>query len=203
MVPQEQPVGTHIEQPLPEGWGSARYSVARRLASLRHAGCSPRRGPPHADPRRPCETDPVHRAETAVGSTVTRTRTRTIRGIRRAVPDHTSGDLGRSQAFYGEFLGFKIGMDMGWIVNFVSPDNPAAQVIVMTEDQTAGVTPDLTIEVDDVDRLHAQALELGYHIVHPLTDEPWGVRRFFVRDPDGKVVNVMSHLARHDEPAAT
>ena len=48
----------------------------------------------------------------------------------------------------------------------------------------------------------AQALELGYNIVHPLTDEPWGVRRFFVRDPDGKVVNVISHLGSRNEPAA-
>jgi catechol 2,3-dioxygenase-like lactoylglutathione lyase family enzyme len=124
-------------------------------------------------------------------------------GIRRVVPDHTSDDLLRSRAFYGDFLGFKVGMDMGWIVNFVAPDNPAAQVIVMTEDQTADVSPDLTIEVDDVDRLHARALECGYDIVHPLTDEPWGVRRFFVRDPGGKVVNVMSHLARRKEPATT
>lgn len=77
--------------------------------------------------------------------------------------------------------------------NFVSPDNPAAQVIVMTEDRTADLSPDMTIEVDDVDRLHAQAIDLGYEIVHALTDEPWGVRRFFVRDPDGKVINVMSH----------
>jgi len=29
--------------------------------------------------------------------------------------------------------------------------------------------------------------------VYPLTDEPWGVRRFFVRDPNGVVLNVMSH----------
>lgn len=124
-------------------------------------------------------------------------------GIRRAVPDHTSDDLPRSRAFYVEYLGFEVGMDMGWIVNFVAPGNPSAQVIVMTRDQTAHVSPDLTIQVDDVDRLHAEALERGYDIVHPLTDEPWGVRRFFVRDPDGKVVNVMSHLARHDSPAAT
>jgi hypothetical protein len=29
--------------------------------------------------------------------------------------------------------------------------------------------------------------------VHPLTDEPWRVRRFFARDPNGVVVNVLSH----------
>ena len=51
----------------------------------------------------------------------------------------------------------------------------------------------MTIEVDDVDRVHARVVELGYEIVHPLIDEPWGVRRFFVRDPDGKIVNVLSH----------
>jgi catechol 2,3-dioxygenase-like lactoylglutathione lyase family enzyme len=113
--------------------------------------------------------------------------------IRRAVPDLTAADLDRSRAFYGDFLGFDVGMDMGWIVNFVSPDNPTAQVIVMAKDQTAAVQPDLTVEVEDVDRLHARAVELGHEIVHPLTDEPWGVRRFFVRDPDGTVVNVMSH----------
>jgi len=33
----------------------------------------------------------------------------------------------------------------------------------------------------------------AYEIVHPLTQEPWGVRRFFVRDPDGNVINVVSH----------
>lgn len=115
-------------------------------------------------------------------------------GIRRAVPGLISADLDRSRAFYRDFLGFDVGMDMGWIVNFVSPDNPTAQVIVMAEDRSAHVPPDMTVEVDDVDRVHARAIEIGHEVVHPLTDEPWGVRRFFVRDPDGAIVNVMSHL---------
>lgn len=115
--------------------------------------------------------------------------------IRRAVPDLTSEDLARSRTFYRDFLGFEIGMDLGWVVNFVAPDNPTAQVIVMRADRTADVQPDVTVEVDDVDRLHAAAVDLGYEVVHPLTDEPWGVRRFFVRDPDGKVINVVSHVA--------
>ena len=49
------------------------------------------------------------------------------------------------------------------------------------------------MEVDDVDAVHAKAVADGLEIVHPLTDETWGVRRFFVRDPDGLVVNVLSH----------
>jgi uncharacterized glyoxalase superfamily protein PhnB len=47
--------------------------------------------------------------------------------------------------------------------------------------------------VDDVDAAHAAALRAGAAIVHPLTDEPWGVRRFFLRTPDGHVLNVLSH----------
>ena len=84
-------------------------------------------------------------------------------------------------------------MDLGWIVTFAAPGSPAAQISVMREDATASVVPDASIEVDDVDAAHAAAQRLGCEIVHPLTDEPWGVRRFFVRDPSGKVLNILSH----------
>jgi predicted enzyme related to lactoylglutathione lyase len=55
------------------------------------------------------------------------------------------------------------------------------------------VNPSVSIEVDDVDAAHQAALDAGLDIVHPLTDEPWGVRRFFFADPAGNVVNVLSH----------
>lgn len=113
--------------------------------------------------------------------------------IRRVVPDVSAQDLDASRAFYRDYLGFDLAMDMGWVLNFVAPHNPTAQVIVMTEDATAPVQPDMSIEVEDVDLLHERARELGHEIVHPLTDEPWGVRRFFVRDPNGTIVNVLSH----------
>jgi len=64
----------------------------------------------------------------------------------------------------------------------------------MREDASASVQPDASIEVDDVDAAHAATQRLGCKIVHPLTDEPWGVRRLFVRDPNGKVLNILSHL---------
>ena len=57
----------------------------------------------------------------------------------------------------------------------------------------------LSVHVGDgVDEAYAEAQRRGYEIVHPLTDEPWGVRRFFVRDPDGNVINMVSH--RDDQP---
>jgi uncharacterized glyoxalase superfamily protein PhnB len=68
-----------------------------------------------------------------------------------------------------------------------------AQVSVMSEDRTAPVVPDMSVEVDDVDAAYAAMRESGAEIVHPLQDEEWGVRRFFVRDPNGRVINVLNH----------
>lgn len=113
--------------------------------------------------------------------------------IKRVVPDITSERMDESRKFYTEFLGFAVAMDMGWIVTFVSPDNPTAQITLLRDTATGAPHPDLSIEVADVDAAHAKASALGLQIVYPLTDESWGVRRFFVTDPNGTVVNVMSH----------
>jgi predicted enzyme related to lactoylglutathione lyase len=113
--------------------------------------------------------------------------------VRRIVPDVHSLDPAASRPFYSEVLGLEVAMDLGWIVTFAAPDDPAVQISVMGDDATATVQPDVSIEVDDVDAAHAAARRLGCEIVHPLTDEAWGVRRFFVREPNGRVLNVLSH----------
>ena len=58
--------------------------------------------------------------------------------------------------------------------------------------------PYLSIEVEDVDAAHAAAVSRGYEVVHPLTDEPWGVRRFFVVEPGGLVLNILGHTPLGD-----
>lgn len=118
--------------------------------------------------------------------------------IRRVVPDLPSESFERSRRFYGDLLGFDVGMDQGWVMTFVSPSNPTAQVTVMRQDATAPTVPAVTIEVQEVDRLYERVQRAGYEIVYPVSDEPWGVRRFFVKDPDGTVLNVMSHVASTD-----
>jgi catechol 2,3-dioxygenase-like lactoylglutathione lyase family enzyme len=102
--------------------------------------------------------------------------------------------MGESRVFYVDFLGLNVGMDMGSIMTFVSPTNPTAQLTVMRDDGGSTLMPDVTVEVADVDEVHARAIERRLEIVYPLTDEPWGVRRFFVVDPNGTVLNIMSHL---------
>jgi catechol 2,3-dioxygenase-like lactoylglutathione lyase family enzyme len=116
--------------------------------------------------------------------------------IRRVVPDITSDHIDESRDFYVGMLGFQVAMDMGWVITLASPSNPTAQITLMRDDHSANVHPQMSIEVDNVDEVHAQAVQRGLHIVYPLTDEPWGVRRFFVADPNGLVINIMSHSSR-------
>ncbi|MFF4353971.1 VOC family protein [Streptomyces sp. NPDC001530] len=112
--------------------------------------------------------------------------------VRRVVPNIQSVAPKESAEFYG-LLGFEEVMNLGWIVTLAAAENPAVQVSLMADDATAPVAPDLSIEVEDVDAVYAEVRASGAEIVHPLTDEEWGVRRFFVRDPNGRVVNVLSH----------
>ncbi|MFD4975312.1 VOC family protein [Streptomyces sp. NPDC093064] len=112
--------------------------------------------------------------------------------VRRVMPIIQSEAAEESRDFYG-LLGFEEVMNLGWIMTLASPSSPSAQVSVMTGDKTAPVTPDMSVEVDDVEAAYAIMRDSGAEIVHPLQDEEWGVRRFFVRDPNGRVVNVLSH----------
>jgi catechol 2,3-dioxygenase-like lactoylglutathione lyase family enzyme len=113
--------------------------------------------------------------------------------IRRIVPDIASRDINASREFYTELLGLTVAMDMGFVVTLVSPINPTAQVTLIRDDGVSTVQPNMSIEVADVDEVHGRAVAQGREIVYPLTDEPWGVRRFFVIDPSGVVINVLSH----------
>ena len=113
--------------------------------------------------------------------------------VTRIVPDLKSSSLAEATAFYVDVLGLEVVMDMSWIVTLAAPGNPKLQISLMSEDATAPVVPVASIEVDDVDAAYGLAVARGDEIVHPLTDEPWGVRRFFVRDPDDNVVNVLQH----------
>jgi catechol 2,3-dioxygenase-like lactoylglutathione lyase family enzyme len=112
--------------------------------------------------------------------------------VRRVVPNIQSEAVQESRAFYG-LLGLEEVMNHGWIMTLASPSAATAQVSFMTDDRTAPVVPDMSVEVDDVDAAYAVVRDSGAEILHPLEDEEWGVRRFFVRDPNGRVVNVLGH----------
>ncbi|HZA40578.1 MAG TPA: VOC family protein [Actinomycetota bacterium] len=111
--------------------------------------------------------------------------------IRRAVPNISSDLPAESRDFFVDLLGFEVAMDMGWVVTLASPTNPSVQVTIIESDDPAA--PGISVEVDDVDAVHARAVERGLEITYPLRDEEWGVRRFMLREPSGTTVNVLSH----------
>lgn len=111
--------------------------------------------------------------------------------IERVVPILTVADLEATAAHHEVVLGMQRVMDHGWIVTLA--DGAGHQLSLMTKDATAPVNPVLSVFVDDVQEAHDRAVEAGLVIVHPLTDETWGVTRFFYRAPDGQVVNVGMH----------
>jgi catechol 2,3-dioxygenase-like lactoylglutathione lyase family enzyme len=113
--------------------------------------------------------------------------------IRRVVPEIKSTRMNESRAFYVDFLGLKVGMDMGFVMTFISPSNPTAQISVVRDDGASMPQPNVSVEVRDVDEVHARAIRQRHEIVYPLTDEPWGVHRFFVVDPNETVLNILSH----------
>jgi uncharacterized glyoxalase superfamily protein PhnB len=110
---------------------------------------------------------------------------------RRAVPNIRSERPSETRDFFVDLLGFEVAMDLGWVVTVTSPANESAQVTIVGNDDMAA--PGISVEVDDVDAVHAEAVERGYEIVYPLRDEDWGVRRFMLREPSGTTVNVLGH----------
>lgn len=111
--------------------------------------------------------------------------------VRRVMPVLTVPDLSVAEADT-QTLGLTEVMNHGWIVTLADAEL-RHQVSLMTKDATAPVNPNVSIEVDDVDAAYANAVAAGLEIVHPLSDEEWGVRRFFFADAAGNVVNVLTH----------
>lgn len=111
--------------------------------------------------------------------------------IERVVPDLTVENLDQAVREHQTVLGMHVLMDHGWIVTL--GDDDGHQLSLMTRDASAPVNPDISVFVDDVHEALRRAKEAGVEVVHPLTEEPWGVTRFFYRDSAGRVVNVGSH----------
>jgi catechol 2,3-dioxygenase-like lactoylglutathione lyase family enzyme len=114
----------------------------------------------------------------------------------RVITNLPVADIAAARGFYTDYLGLSTEeLNLGWVARFTSPDT-GAHLQVVTHDATAPVSPVASLLVDDVDAAFEEARRAGYEIVHPLTTEDWGVRRFFVRAPDGNVLNI----AQHREP---
>jgi catechol 2,3-dioxygenase-like lactoylglutathione lyase family enzyme len=113
--------------------------------------------------------------------------------VHRITANLRVADVDEAKSFYTDYLGLSTEeFSLGWVARYTSPET-GAHVQLVSRDATAPEDAVVSVHVDDVDAAHAQARERGFEIVHPLTTEAWGVRRFFVRAPDGNVINVVQH----------
>lgn len=97
-----------------------------------------------------------------------------------------------TRTFYTQVLGLEEGTFGGGYVGFGSGQ---AQVVFASPGEEPEL-PHMGIDVGSrgaVDAAHAEAVQRGHEVIYGPVDEPWGVRRFFVRDPHGVVISVLAH----------
>lgn len=114
--------------------------------------------------------------------------------VERIVANVATPDVGKAAAFYEDVLGLDVLMDLGWIRTYGSASKMTIQVSVMSEGGSGTAVPDISIEVDDVEEALKRVRKSGIDVEYGPATEPWGVRRFFVRDPFGKLVNILQHV---------
>jgi len=115
--------------------------------------------------------------------------------VKRIVANIATDNIPAGEKFYRDLLGLEALMDLGWIVTYGSDETTSVQLSVASHGGggDGSVVPDLSVEVDNLEEIYARAVESGVDIVYPLTEESWGVRRFYARDPYGKIVNILQH----------
>lgn len=113
--------------------------------------------------------------------------------VKRIVSNIAASDVEKAGAFYEEILGLKLLMDLGWIRTYGSASKMMIQISVMSEGGSGTDVPDVSIEVDDIEEALMRVQKANIPIEYGPKTEPWAVRRFYVRDPLGKLVNILQH----------
>ncbi len=113
--------------------------------------------------------------------------------VKRIMANTATSDLEKADRFYGDILGLELLMDHGWFRTYGSHETMSVQVSFGSEGGSGTPVPDLSIEVDDLEEALARFKEARIAIEYGPVSEPWGVRRFFVRDPFGELLNILQH----------
>lgn len=113
--------------------------------------------------------------------------------VKRIVANIASDQIDKAKQFYADVLGLDILMDQGWIATYGAQEKMSLQVSVMSQGGSDTPVPDLSVEVDDLDEALERVRKAGYPVEYGPAVEPWGVRRFYTRDPFGKLVNILVH----------
>ncbi|MCE7519241.1 VOC family protein [Vreelandella titanicae] len=113
--------------------------------------------------------------------------------VKRIVSNIAAASPSEAERFYADIFGLKVVMDHGWIRTYSSGEEMPTQVSVASEGGSGTPVPDLSIEVDNLEVALERVTGGNIAIEYGPVSEPWGVRRFYVRDPFGKLINVLQH----------
>lgn len=113
--------------------------------------------------------------------------------VKRIVSNIEVSTLDKTANFYTDIFGLELLMDHGWIRTYGSNEVMSVQISFATEGGSGTSVPDLSIEVDDIETVLEKVKDANIPIEYGPENEPWGVRRFYVRDPFGKLINVLQH----------
>ena len=121
--------------------------------------------------------------------------------VTRVLPNICTDRMEETRDFYVDLLGFAVGtVHAGWYIQVVSPTDPRLQIGIVRRD--AEFTPKafqrpaegviISVQVDDVDAVHAAAVKRGFQIAQGLRTQDFGMRHFMVVDPNGLLVNILA-----------
>jgi len=126
--------------------------------------------------------------------------------IRNFYPLITTSHLVEARDFYVRHFGFEPLFEASWFVLLLGKDehgNPGPALAFMRpEHPSAPPGPEpfsgagmiFTFEVADAAAAQKAIAKSGAPIVHPLTDEAWGQRRFMTRDPAGTLIDIVQQI---------
>jgi catechol 2,3-dioxygenase-like lactoylglutathione lyase family enzyme len=113
--------------------------------------------------------------------------------VKRIVANFAATDVAKAKQFYAEVLGLEVVMDQGWIVTLAASTTMTPQITIASEGGSGTPVPDISVEVDDLDEALRRVRAFGLVVEYGPVSEPWQVRRFYVHDPLGRLVNILVH----------
>lgn len=116
--------------------------------------------------------------------------------VKRIVANIHTEAVDQARSFYRDIFGLDVLMDHGWIATYGSDEQMSVQISFASQGGSGTPTPDLSIEVDDIEAALLRVAKMNIPLEYGPADEPWGVRRFYIRDPFGKLINVLAHASQ-------
>lgn len=118
----------------------------------------------------------------------------------------TTAQLSETRDFYVRVFGATVLFEANWVavlslpgagergftLAFMTPDHPSRPPGPEPFDGTGMI---LTVQVADAAAAFAALSKKGAPIHYGLTEEPWGQKRFMVRDPAGVLIDVVEQIA--------